>query len=212
MHRKLQTGAALLVAVAALGAPALGQSDAREATERCRALPTDTARFACMEQLVLDLAPPSPPAESAPPAEAVAVAPAAVAAPDPVEPDARGSDGRRLFRLPFTGRGDAVVEAPAPPAPAPQSLGAERLEASSSEQSERETLAAHVVAFEEAPYQRLRVELDNGQVWEQREADPPWREEQYGAPEAVEIFASRFGGYRMRLVGKNLTLSVDRVR
>lgn len=213
--------AAVLVAglaTATLSLPAWAQDDARDAAARCRALPTDAERLDCMERLVFDLAPPAAAAESPAPAamETPATPPAPPAAAAAIEANPESAaDGRRgwLPRLPFTGQSDEAEPVAAMTASRePESYGAERLEARDDERSRPEPLMARVVGFEEVFYQRLRVELDNGQVWEQRENAPPWREEQYGAPEEVEIVPSRFGGYRMRLVGKNLTLGVERVR
>ncbi len=213
-HRQTVAVLAAAVGFAALGgtsAPA--QSDAHEALAQCRGRATEAERLACMEGLVLGLAAAAQPSPSASPEGGAAetVAPSMSAAPEAV-PDSREGGGWRSL-LPFGGDGDEEASpSPTTASSAADSFGAERLRTQEKAEAQREVLTARVVSFEEAPLQRLRVELDNGQVWEQREADPPWRVEQYGAPEVVEIFPSRFGGYRMRLEGKNLTLSVERVR
>jgi hypothetical protein len=167
-----------------------------------------------MEGLVLGLSASTP--SSAPTDPAAPTAPDATIAPGPVEETeaASGGERRRMPRLPFMGRAEATEGAAEESAAAvgEAAYGAERLETRDQERSRPEPMTARVVSFDEAGYQRLRVELDNGQVWEQRDAVPPWREEQYGAPDQVEISPSRFGGYRMRLVGSNLALSVERVR
>lgn len=211
MRAKLQVGGSFVATlmIAALSLPASAQEDARVATERCRALPSEAERLDCMERLVFDLSSSS----TQPSLEASEAAPAASAAIE--APEARGDGERRLFRLPFSGGRDEAASSAAVEAAAvdeAESFGAERLETRSSESRDPDVMTARVVSYEEAPYQRLRVTLDNGQVWEQREAVPPWREEQFGAPDEVEIFRSRFGGYRLRLVGKNVSMSAERVR
>lgn len=216
-HRRTVAALAAAVGFAALGgtsAPA--QSDAREALAQCRARATEAERLACMEGLVLGLAAAAQPSAPASPeavpdaAAAETVAPSMPSAPQAAS-DSRDGGWRSL--LPFGGDDDDEASpSPTPASSTADSFGAERLRTQDEAEAQREVLTARVVSFEEAPIQRLRVELDNGQVWEQREASPPWREEQFGAPERVEIFPSRFGGYRMRIEGKNLTLRVERVR
>ena len=223
---------ALLTAAApafALGAPAFAQAN-QAAVERCRALPTDAERFACLEAYLLEsdggaeqpVAPPPadpmPPALAAPSVDEAEAAASAAAAAD-------AAQGRRgFFRLPsipFVGDGDDSPAAEPEVVDATDSsdadaLGFEQVAERSGERQPRvaETrYAFSVVDADESFFGGLQVQLENGQIWRQQRDDGTRILILQSDPiENVEIWQSdRFGGYRMRLVDQGRTIRVERV-
>jgi hypothetical protein len=73
-------------------------------------------------------------------------------------------------------------------------------------------MVAAVVASSVVPYKRLQVELDNGQIWRETNADQAWDEVRYSPPKSVEIWQTRFGGYRMVIADNDIKLHVERVK
>jgi hypothetical protein len=152
----------------------------------------------------------------------VVAAPATAAAVTAPEPGERR--GFRLPSLPFRGdrsepetggTGAAVLASDSAEAAA---MGAEQVAArgdgsgADSSRPAEPRMTAAVVASEIVPYKRLQVELDNGQVWRQVQSDESWDDARYGVPASVEIWPSRFGGYRMLIAEHDLRLRVERVR
>lgn len=195
--------AAGMLAGALGSSPALGQSTggAAEAVERCRALPTDSERISCLEQALL--------------AEPSAASEAAEDAPDESVFERRGVrvPGLSIFGG-RSGSADPIVTSDSPDADA---FGAETVTARQRRSGDAPEevvprLVASVVSSTVVPYQRLQVELDNGQVWRQTQSDEPsWNPARDDEPENVEIWPSRLGGYRMLIAGYNRTLKVERV-
>lgn len=91
----------------------------------------------------------------------------------------------------------------------PEEFAAEQVEERPSR--DETTLVASVVSSELVGFNRLQVELDNGQIWRQGQAEKAWDMILDGEPSTVEIRPSRFGGYRMT-VDDGRTMSVERVR
>ncbi|MCP5145636.1 MAG: hypothetical protein H6978_12585 [Gammaproteobacteria bacterium] len=69
-----------------------------------------------------------------------------------------------------------------------------------------------VVGFREYVPGLLEIELDNGQVWRQISGDAARVRLTSTEPQAVEMWSSWAGGYRMRLVDSERTLRVERLR
>lgn len=228
MKRRIRTKAALpLVVVAAalaVTSTAAAQQDT-DAVERCRALPTDSERFACLEGYVLGRgsvqdaeapAVPTPSVSVVAPVEAAATSTTAAASSSRND-DTERRGMLRSLRVPFLGgsnddRAPVVTEADAP---GRDSLGDAQV-AARSEVRVRESeqrFAYMIVEVDESFFGGLEVTLDNGQVWRQQRDDGQRVLLDEGDPMGVEIWQSdRFRGYRMRLVEQQRTLRVQRVR
>lgn len=182
---------ALLTAAGGLpAAPAFAQSTA---AERCRALPTETERFACMEQ-------------------ALAAAESALAATQEPETD----DGFLGLGILGGGRsGDDLYDSDSAVA---EGLGAEQVAAANNMLDERDEttqtprVQATVVAFRERVPGQLVFELDNGQVWRQTDADTQNLRLSRNSNPAVEMWSTRLGGYRMRFVDMDRVVMVQRMQ
>ena len=209
----------VVAAVAAASQPACAQTD-RDAVERCRALPTDAERFACLEEYVLgdddlgddDAAQASVDASRETSVDAIET-PAVENAP---------AERRRLLRLPsipFTGggaeRNDAPVVRSATGSPEAVSLGEEQVAERNGDdtpRAEETRYAARVVNVEESFFGGLQVELESGQVWRQLRDDGMRIAILDSNPiEDVELWRSNYGGYRMRLVDQRRTIRVERI-
>jgi hypothetical protein len=94
------------------------------------------------------------------------------------------------------------------------SLGAEQVINRDRRDDEDDQLEATVVAFDFVRYQRLRVQLDNGQVWRQVDGDrvDVTRELHADSKFDVELWKTGLGGYRMRIVALDRTLRVQRLK
>lgn len=177
---------ALVGAVLAAPTPALAQ---QAVIERCRAMPTDAERIACLEGAL------------------------AVMGERGGEAQDRGG-----FRIPFFGGDDEEPAPVAAPQSAAQELGAEQVavrEGTFDDAEARDAaprVTASISRAETDPYGNLVVQLDNGQVWRQleREAIPVNVDMDEAQP--VEITGSGFGGYRMRLLTPGRRIVVERVR
>lgn len=203
--------------VAALGVFAVPASGQEAVIAACQALPTENERFDCLAdalrlasgQATLSADEVAAAAAAQTPAAAPAAAPAAVAP----APAVAASESRRGLRLPFFGGSDNEEARVESTSAAATGLGAEQVAVR--EQRDREAptvMTAAVVGHQVVGYMQLQVELDNGQIWRQAQSEDPWDDILDDLPEQVEISASRFGGYRMKLVGQNRTMQVDRVR
>lgn len=103
----------------------------------------------------------------------------------------------------------------APTASGLDSLGEEQIAPKPSrEERGNQRLRAHVVAFDFVGRDKLRVRLENGQVWRQSNADRPdlsralRRKEEF----EVELWKSPRGRYRMYIPDANKTLHVTRLK
>lgn len=82
--------------------------------------------------------------------------------------------------------------------------------APTSEDADR--VSATIVAAQRVHPNRLRLELENGQVWRQVQADTQIVELPANDRVAAEIWQSGFGGYRMHLPAFDRVLKVERLR
>ncbi|MGH9897187.1 MAG: hypothetical protein ACREA0_35370, partial [bacterium] len=94
-------------------------------------------------------------------------------------------------------------------------LGLEQVTAQTRRKGDAEAaVSATVVAFDFVGYRRLRVQLDNGQIWRQTDGDRP--DVTTGLRGArtfdVELWRTRLGGYRMRIEPLNQTIRVNRLK
>lgn len=104
---------------------------------------------------------------------------------------------------------------PRPSAPAaPAALGAEQIAARDRARraDDPERMRAQITDHTIVGYRTLQVQLDNGQIWRQLSADTQRLRLPAEGELTVEIWASRYGGYQMRLEELRRTIRVERVR
>lgn len=96
-------------------------------------------------------------------------------------------------------------------------IGAEQVRARAMSQEER--LAAldsaenlRVASYSKVPFEKLVVELENGQVWRQIKGDVQKIRVNLRRNQTVSISESRFGGYQLRLNEIQRTIRVQRIR
>jgi hypothetical protein len=101
----------------------------------------------------------------------------------------------------------------ASPAPEPE-LGAEQVARQNDVEEEQVTINASIVEHTLVGTGRLRLTLDNGQVWQQTgdDDDRVARRIRGQTDIAIEMWQSRSGGYRMHLLEADRTLRVRRIR
>jgi hypothetical protein len=215
------------VTAAALCGAAFPASGQDAVIAACQALPTETERFDCLadalrlasgqatlsaDDVAAAIQAPAAAEPSAQPSAASPTVVPAVAA--PAAPAVASESRRSGLRLPFFGGGsDDEPARVSSTSIAATGLGAEQVAVREGGGRPAPTvMAAAVVSSDVVGYKQLQVELDNGQVWRQAQAEEPWDDILDDAPEQVEIWATRFGGYRMRLVGQDRTMLVERVR
>lgn len=73
-------------------------------------------------------------------------------------------------------------------------------------------LGLKVVAYQEVPYERLQVTLENGQVWRQIKGDTQHIRVNLDRNQTVDITESTLGGYKLRLNEMERTIRVQRIR
>lgn len=183
-------------------ASAISQAGASDAIRRCAPLTKD-ARIACLEEALRK-------ADDA--ADAVPHAADVV----PANPESRPAPQEARAQ---PEREAAIASAPDDTAgtragPVVDSLGAEQVADREPENDEDNRFQAAVVAFDFVRYQRLRVQLDNGQVWRQVDGDrvDVTRELDVDSKFDVELWKTGLGGYRMRIVTLDRTLRVQRLK
>ncbi len=194
--------AVTLIFAAAILTPAVAsaQTDraaAVAATLACRGL-AETARLACLDAALVDLAEAFP--ESA---GALAAPSGSATAPEPASP-------RRLADREAGGAPDTT--APASKAEA-AAFGAEDLPRARTSDEGPRALRAEVVQTDRTASGKLIFTLDNGQVWRQIDADrgdprPPSGD----APYAVTIRKKLFGSHRLSIEGERPAVTVRRVQ
>lgn len=93
-------------------------------------------------------------------------------------------------------------------------LGAEQVALLRGEKQEHPRVIAMVIEHSEVGYQKVRVRLDNGQVWQQTDGDRirVIRKLRNDPTFAVELWQTSSGGYRMRIPSKNVILRVKRLQ
>lgn len=93
-------------------------------------------------------------------------------------------------------------------------LGAEQVAVRESRDDETLVVQAMVISHREVGYQKLRVELDNGQIWQQTNGDRQrvLRKLRNSPQFDVELWGTKTGGYRMHIPSQNLTIRVERLQ
>lgn len=190
--------------------------DPRVGIDRCAALPSEEARIACLESLVREMA-----GTAAPAAEAVGAgaAAAATAPPESTPADVAGSSPERVpADVAGSPREEAVdpVSASEPTTSGERvlpELGAEQVAVRQPDEEEPK-VQAMVIRHREVGYQKLQVELDNGQIWQQTEGDRlrVIRRLRDADQFVVELWGTKSGGYRLRIPSEEITLRVRRIR
>jgi len=191
---------------------------ANETIEQCAALASQDEQIQCLEAAVLKLsgetaAPEVVVEEPMPQAEVVASPePVPEPAPMPVETIVVESDSQ-----PTPPVSEAIVATDMPkeaPAAGVDELGAEQVAVLKGETVETPRTTAIVTRHAEVGYQKVRVWLDNGQIWQQTDGDRvrAIRKLRNDPTFAVELWKTRSGGYRMYIPSKNLTLRVKRLQ
>jgi len=69
-----------------------------------------------------------------------------------------------------------------------------------------------VARYSKIPYERLVIELDNGQIWRQIKGDVQRIRVNLDRNQTVDIMQSAIGGYQLRLNEIRRTIRVERVR
>lgn len=190
------------------------------AIERCAGVADAAARIRCLEDAIRGLSDQAPGAPTG-----------AADAPAATDRDTAPTTGASAATTPSAGEGrdtpgaaanDAApaVAAPARPEPAADASPLDRM---GEQQVQRENeaadidgirVSAQVVQFDFVARNKLRMRLENGQVWRQIDADrgdfyPMLRgEERF----EVELWQTGIGGYRMRFLPGNRTLRVRRIQ
>ena len=222
----------VLVALLAAGIAQSGIADVNDTIARCAMHEAEDDRIACLEGALRALsgggaeAAPATPAISgssgSPGPTAVAEPPAAappvnddVPAVAVQEPAVSGAKAGDVYEVPDK---PVTASAPEPVQPSRSGMddfGSEQVERrSEAKSSEDAPVSATVVAFDVVGYQRLRVELDNGQVWRQTNGDRAdvardLRDQQtFG----VELRRTGLGGYRMHIEPIDRTIRVERLK
>ncbi|MDH4073473.1 MAG: hypothetical protein OEV41_10265 [Gammaproteobacteria bacterium] len=99
-------------------------------------------------------------------------------------------------------------------------IGADQLEAQARRNMSREEALAALESAEDlmvsgyrtVPYERLVIELDNGQVWRQIKGDTQRIRVDLSRNQTVDITESSLGGYQLRLNEIRRTIRVERIR
>ena len=96
-------------------------------------------------------------------------------------------------------------------------IGAEQVRARNMTQEQRESAletvtGLRVATYDEVPYQRLVVRLENGQVWRQIKGDIQRIRVSLERNQTVNITESRLGGYQLRLNEIRRTIRVERLK
>jgi hypothetical protein len=92
-------------------------------------------------------------------------------------------------------------------------LGAEQVSVRKGEREELVRYPATVIEFDYVRRDKLRVVLDNGQIWRQTDGDRPnhYRSLRRYDGFDVELWQTRLGGYRMLIVPTNKIVRVQRL-
>jgi hypothetical protein len=96
-------------------------------------------------------------------------------------------------------------------------IGAEQVEARTISREERiaaleSATGLRVASYRMVPYERLVVELENGQVWRQIKGDVQRIRVNMERNQTVDITESSFGGYQLRLNEIRRTIRVQRIK
>ena len=96
-------------------------------------------------------------------------------------------------------------------------IGAEQVLARTSTAEDRDSDLASVTDqlvenYRIVPYERIVVELENGQIWRQIKGDTQRFSVSLRKNQTVDITESRFGGYQLRLNEMRRTIRVERIK
>ncbi len=110
-----------------------------------------------------------------------------------------------------------VAEIAEPPPARQDTIGAEQVRARNETSAEIAARLASVTglkvaAYAEVPYQRLQVELENGQIWRQISGDTQHVRVDLQRNQTVDIEETRISGYRLRLNEMRRTIRVERIK
>lgn len=203
----------LFAAASLIGASAVDGAHAQQdAIAQCAAEADAEARIKCLESALR--------ATSAADSNIEEPAPVAPIAPEPA-PALPVVDTPDASQVAETTPAPTPRPAPTPSAPTvlsePAELGAEQVAARNAtaeterdEQSERASFA--IASVEDVYPGKLRITLTNGQVWQQLQGDAQRFNLDAGDVGGVEIWKSRWGGYKLRLTDQRRTLRVRRLR
>ena len=168
------------------------------------------ARITCLENALLgnteaiDTAPPATnrdtaPTQSAEPSISESTISESNIAPTPVAPPAAP---------------EPVVAATPAPEPEAKSdeLGSEQVAPKRKVEETIERRVFSVASIEIAHPNKIRFFLENGQVWQQLQGDEQRLRLSKNSLSTVEIWQSKFGGYKLRIPDRRRTLRVRRIR
>jgi cytoskeletal protein RodZ len=192
-----------------------------EAIARCARIATVGDRILCLENALRSESAEAPQQtdteESVEPAE-VSVVDAPAEQPESMSPAATETAAapEAMSAESASEKTDAAV-APQTAAVA-TGIGAEQVEARQSSRKESAAELAseaglRVASYKVVPYERLVVELENGQVWLQIKGDTQRFRVSLERNQTVDISESRFGGgYQLRLNEMRRTIKVQRIK
>ena len=221
----------VLVALLAAGIAQPAIADVNDTIARCAMLEAKDDRIACLEGELRALAGSgagaapaipaisgsaasrTPVAERPPPAPPVTGDVPPVATQEPTVSPAEAGDVHEMPDEPVTA--SATVEQAEPSPSSIDDFGSEQVESRSEAKSGDDApVSATVVAFDVVGYKRLRVELDNGQVWRQTNGDRAdvSRDLRDQQTFDVELRRTGLGGYRMHIEPIDRTIRVERLR
>jgi hypothetical protein len=123
-----------------------------------------------------------------------------------VEPEVVAA-GESVAPLATTSATEETIEEPV------RELGVEQVAMRKGNTPELPRIKAVVVSHSEVGYQKLRVWLDNGQIWQQTDGDRirVIRKVRNDPTFEVEFWETKSGGYRMHIPSKNTTLRMRRL-
>lgn len=201
----------VLAAVLASGVPAHAEVP-EEAISRCARIATVGDRILCLETALRQYADVDPEiaVDSEPEIATEAQAEAALTARKPT-PESTPA----VSASPDTPAPTAEPGPTSEPAASTVELGVEQIAGRNSVGTrEAERVNASIVDHELVGYGRLRLTLNNGQVWQQTTDDDRNTARFLTGEDAVpvEMWQSRSGGYRMHLIPFNRTLRVRRLK
>ncbi len=191
-----------------------------EAIARCARIASVGERILCLENALREEA-----GEAAEPAvteEQAQAAEAAVAELPAQEPEPVIESQTQTAAASESAPAEPVSEAASAVDVTPQAadaadIGAEQVEARTMSREERiaaleSASGLRVASYRMVPYERLVVELENGQVWRQIKGDVQRIRVDLERNQTVDISESRLGGYELRLNQIRRTIRVQRIK
>ena len=210
-----------------LQAPVIAAQGANDVIAECARISSTGDRILCLEDALRQMSAADLPSTAAEPETTVSAADAADpnSAADGAGLDAASTAGAAAVAGAATenaantaaqNSSPATQEAsrvPVSPATEPE-LGAEQVARQNDVEQEQVIIGATIVEHTLVGTGRLRLTLDNGQVWQQTgdDDDRVARKIRGQTDIAIEMWQSRSGGYRMHLLEADRTLRVRRIR